>query len=66
VKIISYGNIKPKRLTCPSCEAVFEYVPLDEGRCYSVVPEEDGDGMVGYCVLCPVCQKVIKTRGELW
>ena len=65
MKIISYGNIKPKRLTCPFCEAVFEYVQMDEERCRCAIPEGEYV-IIGYCVLCPVCQKVIKTREERW
>lgn len=65
MKIISYGNIKPKRLTCPSCEAVFEYERTDEKRGRHIPLENEGMNAV-YYVCCPACLRRIETREERW
>lgn len=52
MKIISYGHIKPKQMTCKCCNAVFEYLPRD------IETFHPGTQHAKNFVRCPVCGNV--------
>lgn len=50
MKILSYGHVKPKIMTCGGCGAVYEYLPRD------VETFQPGTKYAKNFVKCPVCR----------
>ena len=53
MKIVSYGHIKPKEISCNSCGATLEYVPRD------IETFRPGTHHAKNFVRCPVCKNAI-------
>lgn len=58
MRIISYGHIKPKMMTCGGCGAVFEYLPRD-------IEIFTGTRTPKNLVCCPVCGHVTFVNDKL-
>lgn len=63
MKIISYGHLEQKRLTCPNCETIMEYDSTDTEKLLEEWPENDMR-IVRTFVICPVCREPIELGGR--
>lgn len=59
MKIISYGHLEQKRLTCPDCETIMEYDFRDINKLLEPSPKKDVKILKSF-VICPVCRKPIE------
>ena len=53
MRILSYGHVKPKQVSCNCCGATLEYVPRD------IETFRPGTRHAKNFVRCPVCRSVI-------
>lgn len=60
MKIISYGHLEQKRLTCANCETIMEY-DIRDINWTEEYPEEDVKIRRAF-VVCPICKEPIEIR----
>lgn len=60
MKIISYGHLEQKRLTCPDCETIMEY-DIRDINWTEEYPDKDVK-IRRVFVVCPICKKPIEIR----
>ena len=55
MKVLKYGKIQPKQVSCPNCNSLLEYTDADLD--YTSLPCRFGEDKVG--LKCPVCSETI-------